>query len=335
MSPLTTPVLLIVFNRAAPAKRVLAAIRHARPGRLYVAADGPRPGHPTDAVRCAETRALVASEVDWPCQVRTLFGTANLGCGRGPVAAINWFFEHEPEGIVLEDDCLPSLPFFRFCEELLTRYRHDTRVMHIGGNNFSPAAAEPATAGAESYYFSGQVHSWGWASWRRAWQHYDFTYALLPELMRRGALHGSYPSALARQYWLRRFEAGRTGPQPPQVWDYQWHFTVAAHSGLSIVPAVNLVTNIGFGDDATHTFDRYDRWSQLRTVELEFPLRHPPTVLRDWQRDRRRFHAFLAERTIGRVWRLLGRLLPLAPPEGAAEPLPESVSPFPSTSAAL
>ena len=321
--PLTTPVLLIVFNRAAPTRRVLAAIRQARPARLYVAADGPRPGHPPDAARCAETRALVASTVDWPCQVQTLFGTTNLGCGRGPAGAISWFFGHEPEGIILEDDCLPTPSFFRFCQELLARHRHDTRVMHIGGNNLSPAAARHVAPGTESYYFSGQVNSWGWASWRRAWQHYDFHYSLLPELRRRGALHGSYPSGLARRFWLRKFEAGRRAPQPSHVWDYQWHFTVAAQSGLTIVPAVNLVTNIGFSDDATHTFDPLDRLARLATAELDFPLVHPPTVLRDWQRDRRQFQAHLTERALLRVRRWLGRWLPLARPRSVPTAAPE------------
>ena len=208
--------------------------------------------------------------------------------------------------------------------------------MHIGGNNFSPAATQPAPPEAESYFFSGQVNSWGWATWQRAWHHYDFDYTLLPELRQRGALHGSFPSALARRFWLGKFEAERRAAAPRHVWDYQWHFAVAAHSGLTIVPAVNLVTNIGFGHEATHTRDPLDRLAHLATAELAFPLRHPPTVLRDWRRDRQQFRAHLAERAWGRARHLLDWLLPLAgpAPKPALAPAPV-VSYIPASAAAL
>ncbi|GAA3926402.1 nucleotide-diphospho-sugar transferase [Hymenobacter algoricola] len=328
---LSAPVLLLLFNRPTPARRVFEAVRQARPARLYVAVDGPRADRPAEAALCAATRAVVTSGVDWPCEVQTLFREANLGCSRGVAGAIRWFFDHEPEGIILEDDCLPTPGFFRFCQELLARYRHDTRVMHIGGNNLSPDAQHPAAAAGEAYHFSGQVHSWGWATWRRAWQHYDFHYAQLPELRRRGALPGMYPSLLERHYWLRKFEAMRTGPQPPHTWDYQWHFSVAANSGLAIVPAVNLVTNIGFGDDATHTFDPLDRLAHLRTAELQWPLQHPPGVLRDWIRDQRHFRQHLTERAGFKIRQLLRRLLPVR--SGALAPsLPApALPPTPNT----
>lgn len=325
---LAVPVLLIVFNRPHLTRRVLAAVRAARPARLYVAADGPRPDRAPDPALCAATRALVLAGIDWPCAVQTWFRTENLGCGQGPAAAIGWLFEQESEGIILEDDCLPTPGFFRFCAELLARYRHDRRVMHISGNNFARAARQPVAPGAESYHFSGRVHSWGWATWRRAWQHFDFDLALLPELRRRGTLADIYSSWLERQYWLRKFEAVRTGPQPAHIWDYQWHFAVAAHGGLAVVPAVNLVANIGFGADATHTFDAHD--AHPTPHELPFPLRHPPVVLRDGRRDRRHFREHLAGRAHAVVRRLLGRLRPLPPPAPAAAvpapfPQPESV----------
>ena len=326
---LAAPVLLLWFNRPGLSRRVFAAVRAARPARLYVAVDGPRPDRPAEAALCAATRAVVEEGVDWPCEVHTLFRAENLGCSRGVSGAIHWFFEQEPEGIILEDDCLPTPGFFRFCQELLTRYRHDTRVMHVGGNNLAPEAEQPEAAAGEAYHFSGQVQSWGWATWRRAWQHYDFHYDQLPALRRRGTLPGMYPSWLERTYWLRKFEAMRTGPQPPHTWDYQWHFTVAANSGLAIVPAVNLVTNIGFGDDATHTFDPHDRLAQLSTGELAWPLRHPVLVLRDWARDHRQFRQYLLERVWVKVGRLLRRLRPsraaasrTTPPLPAARPAP-------------
>ena len=309
IAELAPPVLLIVFNRPHLTRRVLEAVRRARPVRLYVAADGPRPNQPTDAIRCGLTRAVVTNGGPWPCAVRTLFRDDNLGCGLGPASAISWFFMHETEGIILEDDCLPTPDFFRFCGELLRHHRHDTRVMHISGNNLTQEAQEPVAPGADSYHFSGRVRSWGWASWRRAWQHFDFDLALLPELRRRGALSHVYPSLLERQYWLRKFEAVRTGPQPAHIWDYQWHFAVAAHGGLTIIPAVNLVTNIGFGEDATHTFDAHDQFAHPVVYRLPFPLHHPPVVLRDARRDQRHFREHLMGRALAIVRRLAARLL--------------------------
>ena len=320
---LSTPVLLIVFNRPHPTRRVFEAVRRARPARLYIAADGPRPDRPTDADRCAETRALVTEGVDWPCEVHTLFRPENRGCGRGPAEAISWFFKQEPEGIVLEDDCLPSASFFRFCQETLARYRHDSRVMHIGGGNFSAEAWQPAPAGANSYHFSGRVHSWGWASWRRAWQHFDFNLTQLPELRWTGVLARHYSSLLERIYWLRKFEKVQTELAAAHIWDYQWHFAVAAQGGLTIVPAVNLMTNIGFGDDATHTVDPHAQQAHPAAGEMAFPLRHPLLLLRDRRRDRQYFREHLMRLARATARRFLNRLLPTkaTPPPAVLSPL--------------
>ncbi|UOQ50806.1 nucleotide-diphospho-sugar transferase [Hymenobacter cellulosivorans] len=322
-SGLSTPVLFIIFNRPESTRQVLLAIRAARPARLYVAADGPRPGRPAEAALCAQVRALVTDHIDWPCEVYTRFRETNLGCGLNPAEAIDWFFEREPEGIILEDDCLPSPHFFQFCQELLVRYRLDARVMHIGGCNFSREALRPQDPAADSYYFSGQVQSWGWASWRRAWQHFDFKLQLLPELRRRRLLGSLYPSLLERQYWLPRFQAIYKARQAPSIWDYQWHFAVAANSGLTILPAVNLVCNIGFGQDATHTTAADEQFARPAAEQFAFPLRHPPAVLRDLRRDQQYFREFLSGRVAAKTRRLLQRVprwfreqgtVPLDPP---------------------
>ena len=293
-----TPVLLLIFNRPDATAQVLAQLRRAGVRRLYVAADGPRPGHPTDAARCAEARALVQAAGREPgCEVRTLFRAANLGCSTAVAAGIGWFFGHEPEGIILEDDCLPAPGFFPYCAELLARYRHDTRLMHISGNHLGGEAGPAPPAGLPSYYFSQQVHSWGWATWRRAWQHYDLVLRDLPRLAPGGGLRGSFSSRLEEWYFLRKCWNLYHGPRPFTTWDYQWHFARAANSGLAIVPAVNLVTNIGFGHaEATHTRDAADPHAALPTGTLPWPLRHPAHVLSDRPRDRRLFRAFLAGR---------------------------------------
>ncbi len=164
----TPPILFLTFNRPDTTARVFGAIRAAQPARLYIAADGPRPDRPGELERCAEVRR-VATAVDWPCEVRTLFHDKNLGCRSAVSGAITWFFEHEEEGIILEDDCLPHPSFFHFCSELLQRYRNDHRVMCVTGNNFQPDMRD----WPYSYYFSIFNHCWGWASWRRSWKLYD------------------------------------------------------------------------------------------------------------------------------------------------------------------
>jgi hypothetical protein len=307
----TTPVLLLIFSRPDTTRRVFDTIRQARPTRLYVAADGPRPGHPTDAVRCAQTRAVV-QEVDWPCEVFTLFQDKNLNCGLGPVTAMNWFFEHEEEGIILEDDCVPSPSFFQFCAELLARYRHDARVMHIGGNNFGSEAQRPLGPGEPSYHFSTQRNSWGWATWRRAWQLYDYHLTDFKQVVASGELNASFTGPLEKRYRLGKMAGVLALPQPPDVWDYQWEYTIARHQGLYIVPAVNLVGNIGFGHDSTHTHDSADNQGDVPARDLDFPLRHPARVAQNRRRDSRRFNEFLLSRVKAIVRRVLAGQKPMA-----------------------
>ncbi|NVO32572.1 nucleotide-diphospho-sugar transferase [Hymenobacter lapidiphilus] len=318
-----TPVLFLIFNRPDATAQVLAQLRAAGVRRLYVAADGPRPGHPTDAALCAEARALVLQAGrESGCEVHTLFREANLGCSTAVAEGISWFFEHEPEGIIVEDDCLPTPGFFLFCAELLARYRHDTRVVHISGNSFGTDAGARQQPHQPAYYFSQQIHSWGWATWRRAWQLYDLHLRDLPRLARSGRLRGSFSSRLEEWYFLRKCWGLYNGPRPFTTWDYQWHFARAAHSGLAIMPAVNLVTNIGFGHEgATHTQDAADPHAALPTGTLCWPLRHPGHVLSDRLRDRQQFRAFLAGRLHAKLRALLGReqsvpvrQVPLSPP---------------------
>ncbi|WP_185817028.1 nucleotide-diphospho-sugar transferase [Hymenobacter metallilatus] len=325
--PLRTAVLLLIFNRPDTTRRVFEAVRRARPPRLYIAADGPRSSHPDDQARCTAARAIVA-DIDWPCEVFTLFRTTNLNCGVGPASAIDWFFRQEEEGIILEDDCVPAPSFFRFCEELLARYRTDTRVMHIGGNNFSREAQRPRPVAAESYYFSTQVNSWGWATWRRAWQLYDFQLSQYQELRAQGKLAGLYSSWLETRYRLGKIESVLDLPQPPDVWDYQWHFTIVANSGLCIVPATNLVGNIGFGEQGTHTLNATDEFANVPTTNLAFPLCHPATVLADRRRDQRRFREFLWGRVVAKIRQVLRRAHPAPRTARTAAPFTAPVPAF-------
>jgi hypothetical protein len=272
-------VLFLVFNRPHTTAQVMAAIRAARPARLYVAADGPREGHHGEPERCAEARRI-ATEVDWPCQVRTLFRDTNLGCRVGVSTAIDWFFEYEEEGIILEDDCVPSQSFFPYCAELLDRYRDDQRIMCISGDSFQNE--RPITP--YSYYFSRYNHVWGWATWRRAWQLYDPRMEGWTKHTKRPLLEywGEDDPGFV-QYWTDIFD--HVAAQKIDTWDYQWTFCCWAYRGLTCLPARNLVTNIGFGPDATHT-QALHRSAHLRREEIEFPLRHPVIVMRDLRADR-------------------------------------------------
>ncbi len=243
----TPAVLLVVFNRPDFTARSLERIVAAGPERLYVAADGPRPNHPEDVEACAETRAAVA-RLGGSCEVNTLFRDVNLGCRVGVSTAIDWFFAHEEEGIILEDDCLPSTAFFPYCRELLDRYREDDRVMVVSGNNFQ----QGRLVTPYSYYFSRYNHCWGWATWRRAWSRYDRDMALWPEFRALGGLAAwSDGSRGFEEYWARIFDRAAAGEI--DSWAYRWTLTCWAYSGLTCLPSVNLVKNVGFDSRGTHT----------------------------------------------------------------------------------
>ena len=242
---LTMPVLLIVFNRPDTTRQVFGAIRCAQPRQLFVAADGPREGVGADEALCAAARR-VATAVDWDCDVQTLFREGNLGCGLGPSLAISWFFDNVEAGIIFEDDCVPDSKFFRFSGELLDYYRSASRIMMISGNNFLRGRKR----GNASYYFSRYPHIWGWATWRRAWQHFD--YEAIPEEYRK---HG--------------------------IWDRQWLLAFERNRGLAVAPNVNLVRNVGCGtNDATHTSVMDERYANLSVRPMVFPLTHPGRIRR-------------------------------------------------------
>lgn len=272
-----TAVLFLVFNRPDTTRQVFEAIRQARPPRLYVAADGPRPNRPGEAERCAEVRRI-ATNVDWPCEVKTLFRDENLGCKRAVSGGITWFFENEEQGIILEDDCLPHPDFFPFCEELLQRYANDERVWTITGCNFQDGHRR----GDASYYFSKYNHVWGWASWRRAWRHYQGDIPFWPAWRLSKEWTAWMPDKVERRYWDKVFDVvARDGID---TWDYPWTACVWYHRGLTATPNVNLISNIGFGVDGTHAPLEPDRNMNRPTMALG-AISHPPQVQRDADAD--------------------------------------------------
>jgi hypothetical protein len=272
-------VLFLIFNRPEVTARVFEAIRAARPPRLYVAADGPRPGRPEDVADCAKARAI-ALATDWPCEVHTLLREENLGCRRAVEEALDWFFAAEEAGIVLEDDCVPGPTFFPFCDLLLARYRDDARVFSISGSNFQNERH------AESYYFSKHFHCWGWASWRRAWQRYRDHAGPQADALSQGLARLADGSRWFAPYWLqvaRLVQSGRV-----DSWAYRvslWCFSRAAGEvALHVIPDRNLVINIGLGGGGTHAHGAAPEAGEA--AALAFPLRHPPLPVRDTTADR-------------------------------------------------
>ncbi len=256
-----SPILLIIFNRPDTTLQVFNQIKAVKPARLYVAADGPRPGNEKDAVLCRQARDIIA-QVNWKCEVKTLFREENKGCKAAVSSAISWFFEQEEEGIILEDDCLPVLSFFSFCDALLERYRYDTRVRLITGTNLQRGQRW----GTASYYFSQYSNIWGWASWRRVWKDYD------PELSKythedaAGQLTKVFQDPFLLEGWIKIFHDLKAGKI--DTWDYQLNFITFFENGLCATPNVNLISNIGFGENATHTLNPDNHNSMLPTGEI-------------------------------------------------------------------
>jgi hypothetical protein len=276
-----TPVVLIIFRRPDLTARVLEAVAAVKPRQLFVFADGPRSDRPEDAEACIAARAVI-ERVDWECDVHRYYSDVNLGCGRGPATGISWAFEHVEQAIVLEDDCVPHPSFFRFCGELLERYRDDQRVMHIAGSIYRE---QPLTT-PHSYVFSQFNCAWGWATWRRAWSYFDATVALWPALRQTSWLRDVVGDPNAVRYWANEFDVANQRAGDVSYWDHQWTFACWANSGLSVVPRVNLVSNVGCGPNGTHTLWEADPIGNLPTCEMDFPLAHPPAVLQSRERDR-------------------------------------------------
>ena len=280
MLKITTPILFLIFNRPNTTIQVLQEIRKVAPSRPYIACDGARTHKEGEKEKVQETRELVLKNIDWECEVKTLFRDNNLGCKEAVSGAISWFFENEEMGIILEDDCLPSQSFFPFCEELLIKYKEDTRIWLIGGTNF---LSKFHLENSPKYYFSKYDRSWGWASWRRAWKNYDKKLSLWPEIKNKNVLKNILYSDKEAKMYNHIFEQTYQGKI--DTWDYQWLFAVLINNGLSIIPETNLISNIGFGGDATHTFNGEHPYANLNRGEVLFPLQHPSTIIPDFEKD--------------------------------------------------
>ena len=270
--PLNTAVLFLVFNRLDTTRQVFEAIRQAKPPRLYVAADAPRTEKAGEAEKVQDVRDCVMQNIDWECEVKTLFRDQNLGCKYAVSGAITWFFENEEQGIILEDDCLPSQSFFWYCEELLERYKDDESVYLVSGDS----RGTESFGMKEDYGFCKYPMIWGWASWARAWKNYD------PELHDWPKQRESLPFLISSHkptisFWEDIFE--RMYNKEIDTWDYQFSYLLLKNEGRCIVPKVNLITNVGFGADATHTFSAESAAANRKRYEINIPLLHMPDLV--------------------------------------------------------
>lgn len=275
--PLITPVLFLIFNRLDTTQKVFNAIKQAKPKQLFVAADGPRDNKESEEEKCEQARKII-EQVDWDCKVYKNYSDVNLGCKVRPSSGIDWFFEKVEEGIILEDDCLPSQSFFWFCQELLDYYRNDTRIMNISGNNFQFGRKR----GGGTYYFSKYAHCWGWATWRRAWKHYDVKMKNFEEFKKEAQINNIFNIKQQQKYWMNVFQI--VYDDKIDAWDYQWLYTCLINHGLCIMPNVNLVSNIGFGSSSTHTKDKTSIFSKVEAKEIT-EIIHPEFILEDQEAD--------------------------------------------------
>lgn len=265
-----SPILFLIFNRPNESRAVFDAIKKVQPSKLYIAADGPRPNKHEDAFLCNKTRDII-KEIDWNCEVKTLFREENLGCKIAVSGSVNWFFENEPEGIILEDDCLPSTDFFIFVDEMLDCYRDNHKIAHICGCNFQDGLKRNEF----SYYYSNITHVWGWAGWKRVWDNYDAELNLLDKALETDFLN-KLTFSWKNKYFLKScYKKVKNGLI--NTWDYQYGFLNIFNNMLSVIPNNNMITNIGFNESGTHTIADSVQ-ANIPFENLIIPIRHPEIV---------------------------------------------------------
>lgn len=272
-----TPILFLIFNRPDTTTKVFAEIKKIKPKYLFIAADGPRENQKGEKEKCEEVRKIVLNNIDWDCEVKTLFREKKLGCKYAVSSAIDWFFKNKEQGIILEDDCLPDLSFFGFCEELLEKYKNNKKIMMISGNNFQFGIKR----GDGDYYFSKYNHIWGWATWRRAWLKYDLKMLSYPNFKKDEKIKSIWSNKKIQNYWLYIFD--EVYNNKIDTWDYQWTYAIWNNNGLCILPNINLVSNIGFGKEAIHT-KTYHKFSNIKTGEIK-NISHPEFLDQDVAAD--------------------------------------------------
>lgn len=295
-----SPIILLIFKRPELTKKVFSKIRTVKPKQLFIIADGPR--NSGEQYLCKQTRAIT-EQVDWDCEVYRNYADSNLGCRKRISSGISWAFKYVKEAIILEDDCLPDVSFFSYCENLLNHYRHDERVMAISGDNFQ----DGRWRGDGSYYFSYYPHCWGWATWKRAWIRYDDNLSKWQEFKQANLLGSLFVNHQEVQYWTSIFDQLKS-QNKPDSWAYRWAYSCWINSGLTILPNVNLVRNVGFGDASTNTHDPKNPFANLPAKTITKEIRHPSFIVRDHVADSYTFEHMFNRKSFNLVSRTLIKL---------------------------
>lgn len=249
MKELDTPILILIFNRPDKVKILVERLRIFKPKYLYISGDGPRQDRMSEEALCLAAQNM-ATDIDWPCEVHTNFSKENLGCKLSVTKGISWFFENVEAGIILEDDCLPEEHFFAFCTTLLEKYKDEETVMHINGTSFAPSPI----SSTESYYFSRIAHSWGWATWRRAWKKFDPEMKNLDELESILVKQRFFLTSKYSSFWVKHLH--HIKKHKVDSWANYWVYTILYYQGVCITPFASLIENIGFDSDATNTLSK-------------------------------------------------------------------------------
>lgn len=302
----STPVVLIIYRRPQHTQQVFDQIARIKPEQLFVIADGAHPDRPEEVSLCQQTRDII-NQVDWQCDVHTNYAESNMGLADRVASGISWVFEYVERAIILEDDCVPHLTFFRYCETLLEKYATNPQIMSIGGFN---ALHSWGSFFPPSYFFTKTSYIWGWATWKRAWKHYNHEITHNPNYVDHESLR-SYLENDLYNYLYRMFELDAAGEI--DTWDIRWVYSCLLNEGLCIVPAVNLVSNVGYGDLAANTTGSHMFVMNLESCEMKFPLKHPRVIRPDHQYERQNMLLFqhrLREQSIWvrlkrRLWRFL------------------------------
>ena len=271
---LDVPVLFLTFNRLETARQVFEQIRKQKPTQLFLESDGPRFNKPGESDIVHSVRKFLLDSIDWRCEVHTLFRPENLGSGKAVSDAVTWFFDQVEYGIILEDDCLPSDSFFRYAKELLLKYKNETSIMQLSGNN----PLDISLNGTDSYYFAKIPQCWGWASWRRAWKYFSFDITVdeYKKFVHSRKFKQVFPHIEERRYWKRVFKEMIN--HEIDAWDYQWEFAIAKNMGFCINPCRNLISNIGFSTDALHTADLTSKNNNALRYEIT-EINHPDKII--------------------------------------------------------
>lgn len=272
---LTTPVVMIIFKKLDTTKRVFEKVRAAAPNKLYVISDAPRKYVEGEDEKVQEVRKYIDSHIDWDCEVIRDYAEQNMGCGKRIASGLDRVFQNEEQAIILEDDCVPHDTFFRYCQEMLEHYKDDNRVLMIGGNN----PVEQLYDTKEDYIFSRVPFMWGWATWKRSWNLYDYKLSTWPQNRKNPLIAQAIPNKRARCFYTTEFEVLHQGKYD-DVWDYQFMYVGIMNNMFGILPSKSHVENVGFVEDATHTYDMPD-WINRNVTPVNFPIKYREDVIWD------------------------------------------------------